>query len=72
MRLQVEAQRGEPMLAVDDEELGLRLGQVTDAFANRCILETQLLVREQQHAARDRRLRYRRFIEVFQLAHLGA
>src|SRR6267142_1080311 len=68
--LQIEAECRKPVLAVDDEELGLRLCQLPDPVgAPR--LEAQFFRGKQQHRSRDRRLGDRRLIEVLELAHLG-
>src|SRR5439155_174555 len=61
----------EPMLAVDDEEFRLRLGQMARALRARDRLEAQLLGGEQQYRSGDRRLGDRRLIEILELAHLG-
>ena len=68
--LHVEVQRREAVLAVDDQALGGRLRQVPRAVAIGA--EIQLLAGVQQHRAGDRRLRHRGFIEIGELAHLGA
>ena len=49
-------QRGQPVLAVDDQELAVGLCQVADVVELAERLEVQLLGGEQQHRARDRRL----------------
>src|SRR5439155_13874876 len=68
---QVEAQCRKPVLAVDNEKLGLRLRQLADPVgAPRC-LEAQFFRGKQQHRSRYRRLGDRRLIEVLELAHLG-
>jgi hypothetical protein len=69
--VQVEAQRRQPVLAVDDQVLGRGLAQA----AGRPVAvgaEVQALGGEEQHRARNRRLRDRGLVEVLQLAHLGA
>ena len=68
--VQVEAQRGEAVLAVDDQEFLLRLGQVADAF-DAGGAEAELFGGEQEDRARDRRLRDRRFVEVLERLDLG-
>src|SRR5713226_9665757 len=59
------------MLAVDDEELGLRLRKLADPVGAAGRLEAQFLRGKQQHRSGDRRLGDRRFIEILELAHLG-
>src|SRR5688572_12065076 len=69
--VQVEAQRREAVLAIDDQVLGRGLAQA----AGRAVAvgaEVEALGGEQQHRAGNRRLRDRRLVEVLELAHLGA
>src|SRR6185436_2337239 len=69
--VQVEIQRREPVLAVDDQEL--RAGLVDRAHAAVAVrAEGQPLRGEQQHRSRNRRLRHRGLVEVLELAHLSA
>ena len=64
----VELERGEAVLAVDDEELPLRRLEVARRFGGRP--EGQRLVREQQHGPGNRRLVDRRLVEVLDRPHL--
>src|SRR5437660_169629 len=68
--VQVEAEGRKPVLAVDDEELGLRLRQLADPVGTGC-LEAQFFRGKQQYRSRDGRLGDRRLIKVLELAHLG-
>ena len=72
MGVQVKAQGREPVLAVDDQEFLLRLGEVPDALDAWHRLEAQLLGREQQHRSGNRRLGDGHLVEVLELVHLGA
>src|SRR5207247_7932176 len=60
-----------PVLAVDDKELGLRLGQLADPVGTTGCLEAQFFRGKQQYRSRDRWLGDRRLIEILELAHLG-
>src|ERR1043166_6796675 len=68
--VQVEIQRREAVLAIDDQELGAGLVDRTGA-AVAAGTEGQPLGGEQQHRSGDRRLRHRGLVEVLQLAHLA-
>ena len=70
MAPQVELQRREPVLAVDDEELRRRLLQVADLVAA-AGAEGEPLGREEQHRAGNRRLGDRGLVEVAQLPDLA-
>ena len=63
-------QRREPVLAVDDEVLALRLLEVADVGERLDGLEPQRVRREEQDGARDRRLADRRVVEVLDRTHL--
>ena len=69
---QIEMQRRQPVLAVDDEILRLRLLQATDAVLAVQRLERELFVREQQHRAGYRRLAHRHLVEVLERPDLRA
>src|SRR3989449_9838599 len=60
--VQVELQRREPVLPVDDQEFGRRLVHAADA-AVAAGAESEPLGGEQQYRARDRRLRGRWLVE---------
>ncbi len=72
MRALIELQRGEAVLAVDDEEIIFRLLQPADPAAVVPDVEAQLLRREQQDRSGNGRLRDRRLVEVADGADLGA
>src|SRR5262245_10078857 len=59
-----EVERREPVLAVDHEEALARLLQVADVLELAQRVEAQLLGREQEHRARDRRLAHGRLVEI--------
>ena len=69
--VQVELQRRQPMLAIDDQVFRRRLVQDADA-AIAAGSEGQPLGGKQQHGSRDRRLRDRGFVEILELTDLAA
>ena len=68
----IEVQGSQAMLAVNNQELGRRILQVSDALLRPEGLEVEPLMGEQQHRAGDRRLVDRHFVEILQGPHLGA
>ena len=60
----IKLQRRQPMLAVDDQEFLVRNLQMADGFIGVDRSELQLLRREQQHRAGNRRLGDGRLVEV--------
>ena len=75
MRPLEKLQRREPMLPVDDEKFFIGFLQLTDSTAVIPSGEFELLGREQQDDARNRRLRNRRLVKIpdgrdFGLRHL--
>src|SRR5258706_6629778 len=69
--VQVEVERREAVLAVDDQEFRGRFAQRADA-ALAARAKRQALGGEEQHRAGNRRLRNRRLVEILELPDLGA
>src|SRR5688500_3580828 len=65
-----EVQGGEAMLAVDDEILAAWLLKIADVLEPADRLERELLLGEEQHRARDRRLADGGFVEIGDRADL--
>src|SRR2546425_7835127 len=59
-----ELERGQTMLPIDNQKVFLRLLEPPDAAAILHHVKTELLRREEQDRARNRRLRHGRFVEI--------
>src|SRR5919106_1912982 len=65
-------ERGQPVLAIDDEKLSFRLTQKADTLAGIRPPKAQGLVGKYQNGSRDQWLAHGRFVEVDDLADLSS